>query len=61
MNVRHVYDYEFEQTWPRSFGGGSHHAVTYEPDGRVFGKPGARIRVRLKRNPIGFHVPRATP
>lgn len=48
--------YEF----PVIFGQGSMHGLS-DDGGRVFGVEGARIKVRPKKRPIGFHLPRKKP
>jgi len=42
--------------YPIIGGQGALHTLT-EDAGRVFGREGARIRVRIKRAPIGFKIP----
>lgn len=49
-----------EDDWddfPVILGQGALHNLS-DDTGRVFGEKGARIRVRLKQRPIGFHLPR---
>lgn len=43
--------------FPVILGQGSCHTLT-DDAGRIYGKEGARIRVRPKPRPIGFHLPR---
>lgn len=43
--------------FPVILGHGSLHGLS-DDTGRVFGKKGARIRVRPKLRPIGFHLPK---
>lgn len=43
--------------FPVILGQGSLHGVS-DDAGRVFGKVGARIKVRVKPRPIGFQIPK---
>ena len=43
--------------FPVILGQGSLHGLSDDDGGKTFGAPGARIRVRLKRRPIGFAIP----
>lgn len=50
------WDENWQGEYPVILGQGSMHGLS-DNFGRVFGKKGARICVRIKRNPIGFQIP----
>lgn len=50
----------YDEVWyPEPFQGQGAMYELNDNAGRVFGKEGARIKVRIKRGPLGFNVPKA--